>query len=241
MERPLSSPRLRLESAAQASIAARRSTTDSRPRATEGETDTVAIIDPRHAAKQLIFERVFRAATLAAAILVLVILGGVAVSLLRGSLARARAISALRFVTREIWNPVTDEFGALAAIYGTVVTSVIAMAARRAGGVRHRAVPDGAVSAAAEAADRRRGRTAGRGAEHHFRHLGAVRARARAAASRAAMVDRACGTAAGHRQALPGAALRHRHPHRGIRAGHHGAAVHRGHHARRVRHGARPC
>ena len=38
----------------------------------KGETDTVAIIDPRHAAKQLIFERVFRSATLMAAILVLV-------------------------------------------------------------------------------------------------------------------------------------------------------------------------
>ena len=32
------------------------------------------------------------------------------------------------FVTREIWNPVTDQFGALAPIYGTVVTSLIAMA-----------------------------------------------------------------------------------------------------------------
>ena len=31
-------------------------------------------------------------------------------------------------MTREIWNPVTDQFGALAPIYGTVVTSVIAMA-----------------------------------------------------------------------------------------------------------------
>ena len=30
-------------------------------------------------------------------------------------------------MTREIWNPVTDQFGALAPIYGTVVTSLIAM------------------------------------------------------------------------------------------------------------------
>ena len=45
----------------------------------------MAIIDPRHAAKQLIYERIFRAATLSAAILVLLILGGVAVSLLRGA------------------------------------------------------------------------------------------------------------------------------------------------------------
>src|SRR6202790_5559015 len=90
------------------------------------ETDTVAIIDPRHAAKQLIYERIFRAATLSAAILVLLILGGVAISLLHGAWP-AVARFGFSFVTREIWNPVTEEFGALAAIYGTVVTSAIAM------------------------------------------------------------------------------------------------------------------
>ena len=93
----------------------------------KGETDTVAIIDPRHAAKQLIFERVFRSATLMAAILVLVILGGVAISLLHGSWP-ALSHFGFAFVTREIWNPVTDQYGALSAIYGTVITSVIAMA-----------------------------------------------------------------------------------------------------------------
>jgi phosphate transport system permease protein len=87
----------------------------------------VAIIDPRHAAKQLILERVFRSATLMAAILVLVILGGVALSLLKGSWP-ALSHFGWHFVTREIWNPVTDQYGALSAIYGTVVTSVIAMA-----------------------------------------------------------------------------------------------------------------
>jgi phosphate transport system permease protein len=87
----------------------------------------VAIIDPSHAAKQLIYERIFRGATLTAAILVLVILGGVGVSLARGSWPALKHFG-LSFVTREIWNPVTDEFGALAPIYGTVVTSAIAMA-----------------------------------------------------------------------------------------------------------------
>ena len=87
----------------------------------------MAIIDPRHAAKQLILERVFRSATLGAAILVLVILGGVAISLLHGSWP-ALSHFGLRFVTREIWNPVTEQFGALSAIYGTIVTSAIAMA-----------------------------------------------------------------------------------------------------------------
>jgi len=90
------------------------------------KTDTVAIIDPRHAAKQLIYERIFRSATLSAAILVLLILGGVAVSLLRGAWPAIHHFG-FSFVTREIWNPVTDEYGALAPIYGTVVTSAIAM------------------------------------------------------------------------------------------------------------------
>jgi phosphate transport system permease protein len=86
----------------------------------------VAIIEPGHAAKQLIYERIFRSATFAAAILVLLILGGVAISLLRGAWP-ALSHFGFSFVTREIWNPVTDKFGALAPIYGTVVTSLIAM------------------------------------------------------------------------------------------------------------------
>jgi phosphate transport system permease protein len=86
----------------------------------------VAIIDPRHAAKQLIYERIFRSATLSAAVLVLLILGGVAISLLRGAWPAVTHFG-FSFVTREIWNPVTDEYGALAPIYGTLVTSCIAM------------------------------------------------------------------------------------------------------------------
>ena len=86
----------------------------------------MAIIDPRHAARQLLFERVFRSATLSAAILVLVILGGVALSLIVGAWPALHQFG-FAFVTREVWNPVTDQYGALAPIYGTVVTSVIAM------------------------------------------------------------------------------------------------------------------
>ena len=86
----------------------------------------MAIIDPRHAAKQLVYERVLRSATLSAALLVLLILGGVAVSLLRGAWP-ALAHFKFAFITREVWNPVTDEYGALAPIFGTLVTSLIAM------------------------------------------------------------------------------------------------------------------
>ena len=66
------------------------------------------------------------AATFAAAILVLLILGGVGVSLLHGAWPAVSHFK-LDFVTREVWNPVTDQFGALGPIYGTVVTSFIAM------------------------------------------------------------------------------------------------------------------
>jgi phosphate transport system permease protein len=88
---------------------------------------TAFVIEPRHAARQRLGERVFRGATLAAAILVLVLLGGVTVALIKGAWP-ALAHFKLAFLTREIWNPVTEKFGALAPIYGTLVTSVIAMA-----------------------------------------------------------------------------------------------------------------
>ena len=88
--------------------------------------NTVAAIDPRHAAGQRLRERVFRSATLVAAILVLALLGGVAMSLLAGAWP-AFAHFKLSFLTREIWNPVTEQFGALAPVYGTLVTSCLAL------------------------------------------------------------------------------------------------------------------
>ena len=86
----------------------------------------MALVDAKRAARQRGGERYFRIATLAAAMLVLALLGGVMVSLLRGAWP---ALSHFKFgfLTREIWNPVTDEFGALAPIYGTLMTSLIAM------------------------------------------------------------------------------------------------------------------
>jgi len=88
--------------------------------------NTVAVIEPRHAAGQRLRERVFRGATLAAAILVLTLLGGVVVTLLKGAWP-AFARFGFGFVTSEVWNPVTNKYGALAPVYGTLVTSLIAM------------------------------------------------------------------------------------------------------------------
>ena len=88
--------------------------------------NTVAAINPRHAAGQRLRERAFRTATFMAALLVLLLLGGVALSLVVGAWP-ALAHFKLGFLTRQVWNPVTDEYGALAAVYGTVVTSFLAL------------------------------------------------------------------------------------------------------------------
>jgi phosphate transport system permease protein len=87
---------------------------------------STAVIDPRQMAKQRVGERVFAYATRAAAVLVLLILGGVVLALFKGAWP-ALSTFKLEFLTREIWNPVTDKFGALAPIYGTLVTSGVAM------------------------------------------------------------------------------------------------------------------
>ncbi|TPK95146.1 MULTISPECIES: phosphate ABC transporter permease subunit PstC [unclassified Mesorhizobium] len=68
----------------------------------------------------------FRTATRLSAILVLVLLGGVAISLVTGSW-EALSKFGFSFLTTESWNPVTENFGALAPIYGTIVTSAIAI------------------------------------------------------------------------------------------------------------------
>jgi phosphate transport system permease protein len=90
------------------------------------QTMTWVLADPRRAARQRRGERAFRAATFTAAVLVLLLLGGVALSLIVGSWP-ALAHFKWSFVTQEVWNPVTEKFGALAAIYGTLMTSLIAM------------------------------------------------------------------------------------------------------------------
>src|SRR5204862_4166180 len=71
-------------------------------------------------------DTVFRTLTRTAAITVLMLLGGVIVALISGSLPAFRAYG-LDFLTTEVWNPVTEKFGAVAPVYGTLVTSLIAI------------------------------------------------------------------------------------------------------------------
>jgi phosphate transport system permease protein len=68
----------------------------------------------------------FKNLTFAAALLVLAILFGVFLSLVIGAVPALQAFG-LDFLITQSWNPVTEKFGALAPIYGTIVTSLIAM------------------------------------------------------------------------------------------------------------------
>jgi phosphate transport system permease protein len=68
----------------------------------------------------------FRWVTLAAAIIVLLLLGGVIATLIFGSIPAFKAFGFSFFIT-DVWNPAIGQYGALAAVYGTVVTSIIAM------------------------------------------------------------------------------------------------------------------
>jgi phosphate transport system permease protein len=68
----------------------------------------------------------FRAVTLGFALLVLVILGAVIVALVDGAMPALREFG-WGFVVSDSWNPVKERFGAGPAIYGTLVSSTIAM------------------------------------------------------------------------------------------------------------------
>src|SRR5271154_4440500 len=75
------------------------------------------------------FERAnarFRLLTRLAALLVVLIFTGMIVSLVRGALPAINAFG-LSFITSSNWNPVTGKFGAFPAIYGTLITSALAM------------------------------------------------------------------------------------------------------------------
>ena len=68
----------------------------------------------------------FAAAARASGGFVLVLLGGIILSLFIGGIPAFRHFGA-GFVVSTEWNPVTQNFGALVSIYGTVITSAIAL------------------------------------------------------------------------------------------------------------------
>jgi len=76
--------------------------------------------------RQRLMDRSFQAVTTGFAWFVLVILGGIIASLLVGGWQALSAFGPAFFVT-DAWNPVTERFGALVPIYGTLVSSFIAL------------------------------------------------------------------------------------------------------------------
>jgi phosphate transport system permease protein len=76
--------------------------------------------------REAVADGAFRAAAVAAALLVLTLLGLVAVSMLWGGLPALRTFG-LRFLYGTEWDPVAKHFAALVPIYGTLVTAAIAM------------------------------------------------------------------------------------------------------------------
>lgn len=92
-------------------------------------TGSQVVVTSTHVARLRKFRTwdiVFSGLTRSAAIAVLILLGGVIVALIMGSRLAFETFG-FSFLTRQVWNPVTDDYGALAPIYGTVVTSLIAM------------------------------------------------------------------------------------------------------------------
>ena len=72
-------------------------------------------------------DTLFRALTLLFAMVVLLILSGIILALVAGAWPALRQFG-FGFLVTAAWNPVTEKFGAVAPIYGTLVTSAIAMA-----------------------------------------------------------------------------------------------------------------
>jgi phosphate transport system permease protein len=89
----------------------------------------LGLVDPAvrgQARKQRLQDQAFFLVTGFFAMLVLVVLGGIILSLIDGALPAIQKFG-LAFPFTEGWNPVKGNFGALAPIYGTLVTSLIAM------------------------------------------------------------------------------------------------------------------
>lgn len=74
----------------------------------------------------LTFDRAFRAAAYASALLVLAVLAGIVASMLYGGWPAFREFG-LGFVTSSVWDVQNDQYGALVAIVGTLSSAFIAL------------------------------------------------------------------------------------------------------------------
>ena len=79
------------------------------------------------APRRNVADRLFELLTLACAALVLAVLGAILLSLVMGSW-QALSTHGIGFLFHSEWDPINGTFGALAPVYGTLVTSFIAIA-----------------------------------------------------------------------------------------------------------------
>ncbi|HXP30221.1 MAG TPA: phosphate ABC transporter permease subunit PstC [Stellaceae bacterium] len=89
-------------------------------------TEATARVPSGRMRRQRVEDLVFRSTTRAFAVGVLSLLGAVLVALAIGAGPAVRAFG-FGFLASQAWNPVKDVFGALPAVYGTLVTSLVAM------------------------------------------------------------------------------------------------------------------
>ncbi len=71
-------------------------------------------------------DKIFEFLCRGAGIFVLILLGGIIIELFIGAFPAFKAFGAA-FIWGENWDPVAEEFGALVPIYGTIVTSILAL------------------------------------------------------------------------------------------------------------------
>jgi len=89
-------------------------------------TDSLTISDRAVQQASARGDRTFRWLTVASALLIPLLVGGIFLALLQQSLPSLKRFG-FGFLTSQQWNPVTENFGALSSIYGTLVSTLIAM------------------------------------------------------------------------------------------------------------------
>jgi phosphate transport system permease protein len=77
--------------------------------------------------REAVFDKLFYHSTRLCAFAVLLVIIAIIISLIIGAWPALKKFG-FGFLTSTAWNPVTEEFGALVSIYGTLLTSAIAMA-----------------------------------------------------------------------------------------------------------------
>lgn len=90
----------------------------------QGPTDLYTL--RRRPPSEKLIDLAFRNLVIVMAAMVAVVLCGILLLVLSGAL-ESMGRYGLRFLVTSDWNPVTDEYGAFTAIYGTIVTSILSL------------------------------------------------------------------------------------------------------------------